>query len=214
MNTFNTRSRRGFGLLEVILVFALVLAASGTLFYVAQRATLTASTDADRQLVSSIAQNIGMIYKAGSWTSGNGPISAYTQSPNQFGGSTCGVSSDADMLGSGCVSRLAGTPIMIGEFGGGGYSPYPSDTGSAYYLEIQGASQEDCNTFLAGGPASLGGIAAFADYNPYGGPTGMHALVNGDGVVDFCEAAATQDGGTIASLNVVYGNAGFFPQIQ
>ena len=208
--------RRGFGLLEVILVFALLMAASAILFYVAQRSNLSAHADEDRQVVSALAQNVGLLYKAGSWSIYAGPDFQYTQTPAQLGGSTCAGSAD-DPYGAGCVSRLTGAPILVGIIGGGGYSPFPDDKGAAYSVQIQGASQEDCNAFLAGGPADFGAIAVYGGYNAYSGPAGMHALKNGAGVSDFCAGAVSDAGNadeTISSLSLVYGNPAFFPEIQ
>jgi type II secretory pathway pseudopilin PulG len=176
MKPFNSRTRKGFGLLEVILVFAILMGAGAVLFYVAQRAEHTAHTDADRATLSAVAAGIGMSYQKPGWSMNDG-----------------------------------GGPQDLFSLSGGGYSSFGPDQGTAFYVSIQGASQDDCETVLAGGPGTLGGVAAFADYNPYSGPTGLHALTNGSAVTDFCQAAADADGGTIQFLNVVYGNASSLP---
>jgi type II secretory pathway pseudopilin PulG len=210
MKPFNSRTRKGFGLLEVILVFAILMGAGAVLFYVAQRAEHTAHTDADRATLSAVAAGIGMSYQKPGWSmnDGGGPQDLFSEAPQVFAGNVCALDSWGE---PGCLSTLTGQSFVVGALSGGGYSSFGPDQGTAFYVSIQGASQDDCETVLAGGPGTLGGVAAFADYNPYSGPTGLHALTNGSAVTDFCQAAADADGGTIQFLNVVYGNASSLP---
>lgn len=174
--------RRGFGLLEVILVFAIVIGAAAIVFTVFQSAQHRSDVEHDRTLVRTLGANIGTVFHP-PWDSSSGPgvMMAYITAPTVVGGPSC-TGPDLDgspSEGQGCYSALTGMSIHVGELDQG-------TTGTAYDVQIQGVqSASDCADFLVGGPGAFGAVGVSSDQDPLG--VWAKPTSQGD-VLTWCEA--------------------------
>lgn len=189
------RARKGFGLLEVILVFALVIGAGAVVFSVYQSAQARAEIAHDRELMSTLAGNLMTIFNK-PWDANNGPAvqDAYYAHPATLGGPQCSVSDHSP----GCWSETANAPLGVGEVDSGmpgavvgvaftvGFTGYP-----------QGITIAQCVGLLSGGPQSVGGVAALVK------PGEWHQAKTD--IPGFC--ASGDDGtGHIADLEIAFGH--------
>lgn len=191
--------RRGFGLLEIILVFAIVIGAAAVVFTVFSSAQHRADTEHDRELVRTLGANLSTLFHP-PWNSTTGPavMMAYQMSPTVVGGSGCyGPDlNGAATPGQGCYSALTGYSLHVGELDQG-------TSGTAFDVQIQGVkSVGDCADFLVGGAGAFGGAGISTQDDPpavWANPTSQAD------VLTWCEAHAAGDG-TIDNIMVWWGH--------
>lgn len=187
--------RRGFGLLEVILVFAIVIGAAAIVFTVFQSAQHRADVEHDRTLVRTLGANLSTLFHA-PWDESNGPpvMMAYNQNPTTVGGPGCyGPDLDGSASpGQGCYSILTHSSLRVGEM-----------NGTAFDVQINGVSSvSDCADFLTGGAGAFGatGISTQDD------PIGVLATPTSQGdILTWCQAHAASDG-SIDNIMVWWGH--------
>jgi len=185
-------SRRGFGLLEVILVFAIVIGAAAVVFTVFQSAQRAASVDHDRQMVETIATNIMSVFPA-HWPALTGPAvqDSYTAHSTSYGKGFCDPAADP-AHGVGCFSSFNGEPIIVSESDGGGAQPY----GLGFAFIFLDLTTDQCIALLSGGPGTIGSQGAGT------APGIAHQLKTEAGVVSFCSTASVA--GFVSELYVDY----------
>jgi len=184
------RARRGFGLLEVILVFAIVIGAAAVTFSIYASAKRSADVDHDRQMAQTVAANIMTIFPA-NWPAPNGPAlqDAYYAHSTSFGKGFCDPESDP-AYGVGCFSAFTGESMGLMEIDGGGAQP----SGIGFGLVFNDLTTDQCIALLSGGPASIGAQGAGTD------PFIIHKLKTQGEVVSFCTSAST--GGFVSQLSL------------
>jgi len=182
MNPFNLpRRRKGFGLLEVILVFAITIGATATIFGVFLPAQQAAAADHDRAMANTIASNTFQLFNAGSAMTGPEVMMAFNQYPAQFAPGFCSID-PATQIGD-CVSALGGAPI-------GNLMEVNQTTGGSMTLQAIGIRFQDltvgqCQALLAGGTSSGGMAGVQSDSIAVTQP-----LPNETAVINFCTTSA------------------------
>jgi len=177
------RSRKGFGLLEVILVFAIVIGAAAVVFGVYEPAQREAAATHDRLMVQTMASNTFALFPM-NWNDTGHPVNAaYFYDSTPFGGAFCDWHKDPTR-GIGCFSAMTGTNVMLG----GASAPGPLGgprLGMGVNIAFFDLTTAQCASLLAGGPASIGAVGVeFGD--------GMaHQLKTEAAVVDACNSNAS-----------------------
>jgi type II secretory pathway pseudopilin PulG len=186
------RARRGFGLLEVILVFAIVIGTAAVTFGVFIPAQRAADVSHDRQMAQTVAANIMTIFPA-NWPAPNGPAveDAYYAHPLSFGKGFCDPAADA-IHSVGCFSAFTGESMGLSESDGGGAQPY----GIGFALFFNDLTTDQCIALLSGGPGSIGAQGAGT------APGIAHQLKTQGEVVSFCTGASS--GGFVSQLYLDY----------
>jgi hypothetical protein len=193
------RSRRGFGLLEVILVFAIVIGAAAIVFTVFSSANDAAAVDHDHAMATTIRANVYSIFPA-HWDASNGPAveDAFYANAKLYGGSGFCDSDDNPGQG-GCYSALTGQFVGMTEEDGGGAQAYGLDFG----LSWTDLSTGQCIELLSGGVSSTGGQAV--SLSPF---SGSDPETESD-VIKFCQGAS--NGGFIDQMAIMYTPSGPYP---
>lgn len=192
--------RRGFGLLEVILVFAVLIGVSATIFEVASSANDKAAVDHDRQIATTIAGNIMTLFPRG-WDASNGPTVAdtYYANPKIMGGPNCTAVDLAQSPGSGCYSDITGTVMGVGE-------QDQNNFGTAFSVGLTHVPDAaTCAEYLAGGAQSMGGIGISSGDNQL-----LTSTSQGD-IESWCQSHATGPGGSVPDVEVYFGRWQFLP---
>ena len=192
------RKRRGFGLLEVILVFAIVIGAAAVAFIASQNATTAASVDHDRTMVNVVGSTALQMYGA-NWNGAGSPVQTeFYAAPAQFGPGFCAV--DPNTFIPGCYVTLTGEPLRFIELSNtsGG-----NIVGVGVALAFDDLTQGQCNALLAGGTPLMGAAGAYATSPP------TQVLHNQNDVMNFC--AANASGGMESSIYIVYTPTGLVP---
>jgi type II secretory pathway pseudopilin PulG len=191
------RTRKGFGLLEVILVFALVIGAGAVTFFVAQSVSRSAAVDHDRNMATTIAANIFSVYQR-DWDDTNGKqvLAAWDVNSQQFAGGFC--SSGDNHSGLNCRSALSGEPVDVSEYAVG-------TTGEAIGVDFQDLTIDQCVSLLAGGQGTIG-AQAIGNSPTYG--TTVSSEVD---AISFCKAAAS---GSNVRVELWFTPSGPFPNLS
>lgn len=193
------RKRRGFGLLEVILVFAIVIGAAAVIFYVNQSATTAAEVDHDRTMMNVVESNALAMYGA-NWNGAGAPVmTEFNTAPAQFAPGFCDV--DPNTFIPGCYSSLTGEPINIMEMD---ITQGGATTGQGIGIRFEDLTTAQCISLLSGADSSLGSAGALS---ANGGATTV--LNTQSDVVNFCTANAS--GGIESSLSVIFTPTGQVP---
>jgi hypothetical protein len=198
---FQRRTRRGFGLLEVILVFAIVIGAAAIVFTVFSSANDAAAVDHDHAMATTIRGNVYSIFPA-HWDASNGPAveNAFYAKAKLLGGAGF-CDSDNNQVNGGCYSALNGQPLGLTEVDGGGAQAY----GLAFGLVWDDLTPGQCTQLLSGGVASTGGQAVSLDAF-----TGSDPESESD-VISFCQGAS--NGGFIDQMAIFYTPSGPYPYL-
>lgn len=176
------RTRKGFGLLEVILVFAIVIGAAAVVFEVFLPAQQAAAADHDRAMASTIASNTFQLFSSGSSVQGAPVMMSFDQYPDQFAPGFCTIDPS---IGTGtCVSALAGSPVSsslmeVDQTVAG------ANTLLAIGIRFQDLTVDQCQALLAGGTASAGMSGVMSDSITTSTP-----LADETAVINFCSTAA------------------------
>lgn len=191
-----TRTRRqGFGLLETILVFAVVIGAAAVAFTMYESAQRQADIDHDRTLIETLGANLGTVFHP-PWNAANGPTvqNLYYQYAAELGGSSC-TSNDQPQQQPGCLSNLSGQPLGVGETDTNG-------SGVDFSVTIQNLPDvATCAALLAGGPSAFGSVGFYTQGQP---PfTWAQPKTQAD-VLTWCQSIAAGDG-TVADVEIYYG---------
>jgi hypothetical protein len=198
---FQRRSRLGFGLLEVILVFAIVIGAAAIVFTVFSSANDKAAVDHDHQMSATIRGNVFSIFPA-HWDASNGsPVADAFYSKAKLLGGSGFCDSDNNQVNGGCYSGLNGQPLGMMEVDGGGAQAY----GQAFGLVWDDLTPGQCVQLLSGGVASTGGQAV-----SLGVITGSDPETESD-VISFCQGAS--NGGFIDQMAIFYTPSGPYPYL-
>jgi len=191
------RTRQGFGLLEVILVFALVIGAGAVTFFVAQSASRSAAVDHDRSMATTIAANIFSVYQR-DWDDTNGQqvVAAWNSNSQQFAGGFCLPGNNSGGLN--CRSELSGEPVDITEYISG-------TTGEGIGVDFQDLTVDQCASLLAGGQNTVGAQAIG------NGPLYATTVSSESEAISFCKAAAS---GSSVRVELFFTPSGPWPNLS
>jgi prepilin-type N-terminal cleavage/methylation domain-containing protein len=187
MNGFTHSRQEGFTLIELLLVLGAIALLAVTAFYVYPSVKTGIAVNHDRQAVQLVAANVQALWPS-SWDASKGPALSDSYYSNPYAYGVTDPFSEA---------RLGARNLGVGEVDAG-------TTGIAFSINLFDLTENECVRFLSGGPDSIGAIGAYANDNPFGGPTGLHKLTHPTDVIEFCGAAATD--GKLHSLSVLYGH--------
>lgn len=180
------RRRNGFGLLEVMLVFAITIGAAAVVFGVFVPAQKAAAADHDRTMANTLATNAFQFFTAGSSTVGPEVMMSFDQYANQFAPGFCSVN---PVTGIGdCMSALAGSPVasvmQVNSQASDG-----SATLQAIGIRFQDLTVDQCQALLAGGTVSGGMAGVQSDSISVTQP-----LKSETDVITFCTNSAAGSG--------------------
>ena len=178
----HSRRHKGFGLLEVILVFAITLGAAAVVFGVFLPAHQAAAADHDRTMANTVASNAFQLFAAGSSVQGPEVMMSFDQYPDQFAPGFCSI--DPDTGGGDCMSALAGSPIgSIMQVNS--QSAAGAMTLQAIGIRFQDLTVDQCQALLAGGTSSGGMAGVQSDSIAITQP-----LASETDVINFCTSSS------------------------
>lgn len=183
MKTLTISSRhKGFGLLEVMLVFAITVGAASVVFDVFVPAQRAAAADHDRALANTLASNAMQLFTSGTSVTGAPVMTAFNQYPTQFAPGFCSID-PATQIGD-CLSALTAMPTAVNVM------ETNSTVGSSTALQSIGIRFQDltvdqCQALLAGGTTTGGMSGVESD-----SITTVTPLTNETDVINFCTTSA------------------------
>lgn len=187
--------RKGFGLLEVMLVFAITIGAAAVIFGVFVPAQRAAAADHDRTMANTLASTAFQFFGAGSSVTGPEVMMSFNQYASQFAPGFCKVD---PVTGIGdCMSELASSPVasimqVNNQTSAGG------TTLQAIGIRFQDLTIEDCQALLAGGTSSGGMSGVQSDSIATTTP-----LADESAVINFCTSSAAGSD-TIDQIYLMY----------